>query len=197
MEQNKKRCALNYPSNLPSQETSFTSSSFLSLTSLFLSNSAYCCCSVVQTCLTLCDPMDCTPGLSIPHHLPKFAQVHVHCISDAIQQSHPMTSLIQNTDFLLWLAGFLAVFKCPSCFLTFLIVISQFLNSYLMFSLWHNNLEVYKYHSPLSHDIHHDYISSLVLSVFPWSYCLHVTPWSYMPPLSPPPLLHFLAFIWN
>ena len=32
--------------------------------------------------------MDCsTPGLSVPHHLPKFAQVHVHYISDAIQPS--------------------------------------------------------------------------------------------------------------
>jgi len=30
-----------------------------------------------------------TPGFSVPHHLPKFAQVHVHCISDAIQPSHP------------------------------------------------------------------------------------------------------------
>ena len=39
----------------------------------------------------LCDPMDCnTPGLSAPHHLLKFAQVHVHCISDAIQPSHPL-----------------------------------------------------------------------------------------------------------
>ena len=47
-------------------------------------------CSVTQLCLTLCDPMDCnTPGLSVPHHLPKFAQVHVHCIGDAIQSSHP------------------------------------------------------------------------------------------------------------
>ena len=26
-----------------------------------------------------------------PHHLPKFAQVHVHCIGDAIQPSHPLT----------------------------------------------------------------------------------------------------------
>ena len=32
--------------------------------------------------------MDChTPGFSVPHHLPEFAQVHVHCISDAIQPS--------------------------------------------------------------------------------------------------------------
>ena len=31
-------------------------------------------------------PMNCRP-----HHLPKFAQVHVHCIGDAIQPSHPLT----------------------------------------------------------------------------------------------------------
>ena len=36
--------------------------------------------------------MDCsTPGLPVTHHLLKFAQVHVHCISDAIQPSHPLT----------------------------------------------------------------------------------------------------------
>ena len=33
-------------------------------------------------------PMDSNiPGFSVPHHLPKFAQVHVHCIGDAIQPS--------------------------------------------------------------------------------------------------------------
>ena len=32
------------------------------------------------------------PGLSVTHHLPKFAQVHVHCIGDAIQPSHLLTS---------------------------------------------------------------------------------------------------------
>ena len=31
------------------------------------------------------------PGLSVPHHLLKFAQVHVHCIGDAIQSSHLYT----------------------------------------------------------------------------------------------------------
>ena len=37
------------------------------------------CCSVAQSCPTLCDSMDCsTPGLCVPHHLPEFAQVHVH-----------------------------------------------------------------------------------------------------------------------
>ena len=35
---------------------------------------------------TLCDLMGCsTPGLPVPHGLLTFAQVHVHCISDAIQ----------------------------------------------------------------------------------------------------------------
>ena len=39
----------------------------------------------------LCDLMDCsTLGLPVPHHLPEFAQVHVHCISDAIKTSHPL-----------------------------------------------------------------------------------------------------------
>ena len=48
-------------------------------------------CSVTQSFLTLCDPMDCSkPGLPVPHHLLKFAQVHVRCISDAIHQSHPL-----------------------------------------------------------------------------------------------------------
>ena len=38
-----------------------------------------CCCSVAQLCTILCNPVDCsTPGLPVPHHLPEFAQVHVH-----------------------------------------------------------------------------------------------------------------------
>ena len=50
-----------------------------------------CCCSVPQSCPTLCDPMNYSmPGLSVPHHLLKFAQVHVHCISDVIQPSHAL-----------------------------------------------------------------------------------------------------------
>ena len=50
------------------------------------------CCLVAQSCLTLCNPMDCsTPGLPVPHHLPEFAQAHAHCISDAVQPSHPLT----------------------------------------------------------------------------------------------------------
>ena len=37
------------------------------------------CCSVAKTCLTLCDPMDCsTPGPPVLHYLPGFVQIHVH-----------------------------------------------------------------------------------------------------------------------
>ena len=32
----------------------------------------------------------CMPGLPVPHHLLKFAQVHVHCIGDANQPPHPL-----------------------------------------------------------------------------------------------------------
>ena len=47
--------------------------------------------SVAQLCLTLCDPMNCSRAdLPVSHHLLKFAQVPVHCISDAIQASYPL-----------------------------------------------------------------------------------------------------------
>ena len=37
-----------------------------------------CCCSVAQSCPTLCDPMDCSmPGFPVLHHLPEIAQTHV------------------------------------------------------------------------------------------------------------------------
>ena len=49
--------------------------------------------SVVQSCPTLCDPMDCsTPGLHVHHQLPEFTQTHDHWVSDAIQPSHPLSS---------------------------------------------------------------------------------------------------------
>ena len=41
--------------------------------------------SVAQSCLTLCDPMNCsTPGFPVHHQLPELAQTHVHWVSDAI-----------------------------------------------------------------------------------------------------------------
>ena len=49
--------------------------------------------SVSQSYLTLCDPMDYSmPGLPFHHQLPEFTQTHVHCVCDAIQPSHPLSS---------------------------------------------------------------------------------------------------------
>ena len=49
--------------------------------------------SVAQSCLTLCDPMDCNiPGFPVHHQLPQFTQIHVHWVGDAIQPSHPVLS---------------------------------------------------------------------------------------------------------
>ena len=50
-------------------------------------------CLVIQSFLTLCNPMDCNrPGFPVLHHLPEFAQTHVHWVGDAIQPSHPLSS---------------------------------------------------------------------------------------------------------
>ena len=49
--------------------------------------------SVAQSCLTLCDPMDCSmPGLPVYHQLLELAQTHVHRVGDATQPSHPLSS---------------------------------------------------------------------------------------------------------
>ena len=49
--------------------------------------------SVAQSCLILCDPMNCSmPGLPVHHQLLEFTQTHVHQVSDAIQPSHPLSS---------------------------------------------------------------------------------------------------------
>ena len=50
--------------------------------------------SVTQLCLTLCDPMNhSTPGLPVHHQLPEFTETHVQQVSDAIQPSHPLSSI--------------------------------------------------------------------------------------------------------
>ena len=48
-------------------------------------------CSVAQSYLTLCSPMDCnTSGFPVLHHLRELAQTHVHWVGDAIQPSCPL-----------------------------------------------------------------------------------------------------------
>ena len=49
--------------------------------------------SVAQSCLTLCDPMNCSmPRLPVHHQLPESTQTHVHWVGDAIQPSHSLSS---------------------------------------------------------------------------------------------------------
>ena len=51
------------------------------------------CCSVAQSCPTLCDPVDCsTPGFPVLYHLLALTQTLVYRVSDAIQPSHPLSS---------------------------------------------------------------------------------------------------------
>ena len=58
----------------------------------FSSHIGHCYCSVAKSYLAFGDPMDCsTPGFPVLHCLPEFTQIHVHCVDDAIQPSHPLS----------------------------------------------------------------------------------------------------------
>ena len=51
--------------------------------------------SVAQSCPTLCDPMNPSmPGLPVHHQLPEFTQTQIHRVNDAIQPSHPRSTLL-------------------------------------------------------------------------------------------------------
>ena len=54
-----------------------------------------CYCSAAKSCLTLCNPMNCsTPGFPVLHYLPEVFQTHVHWVSDAIQPSRSLSLLL-------------------------------------------------------------------------------------------------------
>ena len=54
-----------------------------------------CCCSVVKSRLTLCNPMKCSmPGFPVLHYIPKLAQTHVYWTGDTIQPSHSLSPLL-------------------------------------------------------------------------------------------------------
>ena len=49
--------------------------------------------SVAQSCLTLCDPMDCsTPAFPVQHQLLELTQTHVYRVAEPIQPYHPLSS---------------------------------------------------------------------------------------------------------
>ena len=50
-----------------------------------------CCCLVVKSSPTLCDPMDqSTPGPPVFHCIPELGQIHVGSFNDTVQTSHPL-----------------------------------------------------------------------------------------------------------
>ena len=50
------------------------------------------CCSVAQSCLTLCDPADgSTPAFPVLRQLPELTKAHVHRGGDAVPPSHPLS----------------------------------------------------------------------------------------------------------
>ena len=69
--------------------------------------------SVTQSCITLCEPMNCsTPGLPVHHQLLESTQTRVHWVGNAIQPSHPMPSpsptalnLSQHNDLFQWVSS--------------------------------------------------------------------------------------------
>ena len=81
-----------------------------------------CCCSVTQSCTTLCDPMDCsTPVFLVLHYLLEFAQTLVHWIHDVLQPSPPLSSpsplalsLAQHQGLLQWVSSSYQVAKVLS-----------------------------------------------------------------------------------
>ena len=81
-----------------------------------------CCCSVAQSCLTLCYslwPMNTSvPDFPVLHCLPEFAQTHVHWVSDAIQPPHPLSppsppafNLSQHQSLFQWVSSSYQVAK--------------------------------------------------------------------------------------
>ena len=57
--------------------------------------------SVTQSCLTFCNPMDCsTSGFPVYHQLLELTQTHIHWVSDVIQPSHHMSSPSSASIFL-------------------------------------------------------------------------------------------------
>ena len=74
--------------------------------------------SVFQSCLTLCDPMDCSmPGFPVHHQLLELTQTHVHWVGEAIQPSHPWSSpsptfnFSQNQGLFKWVSSLHQVAK--------------------------------------------------------------------------------------
>ena len=79
---------------------------------LFQNSLFHCCCSVTQSCPTLCNPMYFSmPDFPVLHNLPELAQTHVHWVGNAIQPSHSLSSpsppafSLSHHDCLFWVGS--------------------------------------------------------------------------------------------
>ena len=100
--------------------------------SIRLMQSPMCVYSMTQLCPTPRDPMDCSsPGYSILHYRPEFAQIHVCWVGDDIQPSHPLSSFIQCNLTLKKLSDLSAncVFSCHQ-----VVIITQYLTRWQIIS---------------------------------------------------------------
>ena len=166
-----------------------------------------CCCSFAKLCLTLCDPLYCSPP-SFPvleMVLPELAQTNVHWVSDAIQPSHPLLppfspalNLSQPQGLFQWVCpqSFPASGSFPMSPLfasggpkhwSFSFSISpskeywvDFLRISLMISLW---LSVISWHGPvlISHHAHSEH----PLTSSKLSYIFNIFPTFSLPPYFP------------
>ena len=85
-------CGMN-PSFLLASGHPIVTALFVEKIALFPLNYFCCCCSVAQSYLTLCDPMDCsTPDFPVLQYLLELAQTHAHWVGNAIQPSCPLSS---------------------------------------------------------------------------------------------------------
>ena len=86
-------CLLSQRCYLVLSSTTFSSSFPFSFNRTQHQGNMYQFSSVVQSYLTLGDPMNCSmPGLPVHHQIPEFTETHVHRVSDAIQPSHSLSS---------------------------------------------------------------------------------------------------------
>ena len=89
----------------------------LKLTNHIVNLQDCCCCSVTESCPTLCDPMNgSTSGFPALHYLPEFT--HLHWVSDASQSSHPLLplsplalNLFQHQGLFQWISSWYQVAK--------------------------------------------------------------------------------------
>ena len=133
---------------------------------------------VSQSCLTLCNSMDCSmPGLPVPHQLPELAQTRVHQISDAIQPPHtllspspPAFNLSQHQGLFKWVSSSNQLPKVLEFHLQLSgsrwVIIPSWLSALRRSSLYSS---VYSCHLLISSSVRSMPFLSCIVPIFPWN----------------------------